>query len=64
MCEAREEGREEGRRELVFMLLSYKFDELSMKNQAQVQALEFDRLQALSKALLRFTDIVELENWF
>ena len=62
--EGREEGREEERRELVFMLLSYKFGELSVKNQAQVQALEFDRLQALSKALLGFTDIAELENWF
>ena len=62
--EGREEGREEERREIIFMLLSYKFGELSVKNQAQVQALQFDRLQALSKALLGFTDITELENWF
>ena len=66
--EAREEGREEGRaeerREMVFMQLNYKFGQLSSENQAQVQALDFDRLQALSKALLEFNDLVELENWF
>ena len=58
------EAREEERREMVFMLLNYKFGQLSSENQAQVQALDFDRLQALSKALLEFNDLVELENWF
>ena len=62
--EAREEGREEERREMVFMQLGYKFGQLSSENQAQVQALDFDRLQVLSKALLEFNDLVELENWF
>ena len=58
------EAREEDRREMVFMLLNYKFGQLSSKIQAQIQALDFDRLQVLSKALLEFNDLVELENWF
>ena len=62
--EARQEGREEDRREIVFMLLNHKFGELSLENQTKVQALDFDRLQALSQAVLGFTDIKDLENWF
>ena len=62
--EAREEGREEERREMVLRFLNYKFGQLSAENKAQVQALDSDRLQALSKALLEFNDLVELENWF
>lgn len=62
--EGREEGREEERREIVFMLLNHKFWELSPDNQAQIQTLDFDRLQSLSQAVLGFTDIKDLENWF
>lgn len=58
------EAREEERREMVSMQLNYKFGQLSSENQSQVQALDVDRLQALSKALLEFNDLVELENWF
>ena len=62
--DARQEGRDEGRREIVFMLLNHKFGELSLENQAKVQALDFDRLQSLSKALLGFDNLTDLENWF
>ncbi|MCY7408134.1 MAG: Rpn family recombination-promoting nuclease/putative transposase [Alkalinema sp. CAN_BIN05] len=62
--EGRNEGRDEGRREIIFMLLNHKFGELSPKNQAQVQALDPDRLQALSKALFGFSDVRDLEKWF
>jgi predicted transposase/invertase (TIGR01784 family) len=62
--EAREEGREEGQRNLVLMLLSYKFGELSSQNQSRVNALDFSRLQELGTALLGFTNLTDLENWF
>lgn len=61
--EGREEGREEERRESVMMLLAYKFGQLSSSNQASIQALNFDRLKALSIALLDFTSLSDLENW-
>ncbi len=62
--EGREEGREEERREIVFMLLNHKFGRLSSDKQAQIQALDFDRLQALSRSVLGFTDVKDLDNWF
>ncbi len=61
--EAREEGREEERREIVLMLLSYKFGQLSSQNQDAVAALKLDRLQDLSTALLDFTSLADLETW-
>jgi predicted transposase/invertase (TIGR01784 family) len=62
--EGREEGREEARLEMILIFLSYKFGPLSLENQAQVQALDSDRLQDLSKALLGFENLTDLENWF
>jgi predicted transposase/invertase (TIGR01784 family) len=61
--EARQEGREEDRRETVLMLLTYKFGRLSSQKQASIEALNFDRLQALSTALLDFTSLSDLETW-
>jgi predicted transposase/invertase (TIGR01784 family) len=61
--EGREEGREEGQRALVQLLLDRKFGVLSPQNQARVEALSFDRLQALGTDLLDFTSLSDLENW-
>ncbi len=62
--EAREEGCEEGQRNLILMLLNHKFGELSAQNQERVELLDFARLQSLGKALLDFTNLTDLENWF
>ena len=62
--DTRQEGLDEGRREIVLMLLNQKFGELSLENQAKVQALDFDRLKSLSTALLGFNNLMDLENWF
>ena len=58
------DARQEGRLEIVFMLLNHKFGELSLENQAKVQGLDFDRIQSLSKALLGFDNLMDLENRF
>ncbi len=62
--EGREEGCEEGQRNLILMLLNHKFGELSAQNQERVELLDFARLQSLGKALLDFTNLTDLENWF
>jgi predicted transposase/invertase (TIGR01784 family) len=61
--EGREEGREEERRDVVLMLLAYKFGQISSLNLDRVQALKFDRLQELSTAILDFTSLADLEAW-
>jgi predicted transposase/invertase (TIGR01784 family) len=59
-----QEAREDERRELVLMLLTHKFGNLSSQSQVKIESLDFDRLQALSTALLDFTSLTDLENWF
>jgi predicted transposase/invertase (TIGR01784 family) len=61
--EVHEEGRKEGQRDLVLMLLNRKFGQLSPLIQAKVEALGFDRLQVLGADLLDFTSLSDLENW-
>jgi predicted transposase YdaD len=62
--EVREEGREEGQRELVLLLLNRKLGQLSPSNQAKLAALSFDRLEVLGADLLDFASLKDLEQWF
>jgi predicted transposase/invertase (TIGR01784 family) len=62
--EVREEGREEGHRELVLLLLNRKLGQLSPSNQAKLAALSFDRLEVLGADLLDFASLKDLEQWF
>jgi predicted transposase/invertase (TIGR01784 family) len=59
-----EEGREKGQLSLILMLLNAKFGQLSQSQQAQIQSLTTDQLQALGIALLEFTDMADLQRWF
>lgn len=61
--DALQEGREEGREEIVLILLGYKFGPLSLTNSSKIKSLDFDRLQALTTALLDFTTVADLEDW-
>ena len=62
--EVKAEGREEGRLEMLFILLTSKFGTLSANTASKVRRLNGDRLQALSVALLNFKTLKELETWF
>ncbi len=61
--DALQEGREEGREEILIILLEHKFGPLSLTNSSKIKSLDFDRLQALTTALLDFTSVADLENW-
>jgi len=61
--DALQEGREEGREEIVLILLGHKFGLLSLTNSSKIKPLDFDRLQALTTALLDFTTVADLEDW-
>jgi predicted transposase/invertase (TIGR01784 family) len=58
-----QEGQEEERLSLILAQLNAKLGLLSLQQQAKVQALPFERLQALTIALLNFTDLGDLEIW-
>ena len=65
--EGRQEGRQEGRREeaanLAIRQLGKRFGELPEDVRASILALPLAALEALSEALLDFSDISELQSW-
>jgi predicted transposase YdaD len=64
--EAKAEGLELGLQQekaLVLKQLNRKPGNLSPQFQARVLALEIDRVESLSEALIDFTSIADLENW-
>jgi predicted transposase/invertase (TIGR01784 family) len=62
--EAKEEGREEERASLLQILLKNKIGDLSLRQKEKVLALSADRRQELTIALLEFTGLNDLDNWF
>jgi hypothetical protein len=56
-------ARAEERREIVLDLLAHKFGPLDDALQVRVQALSYDQLLLLSRALLDFTSDVDLHQW-
>lgn len=54
---------QEGREEILLILLGHKFGPLSLTNSSKIKSLDFDRLQALTTALLDFTTVADLEDW-
>ncbi len=61
--EVSEEGREEGRRDLIVTMLKAKLGKLSARQKTRIQALPADRLQDLSIAWLNFTAPADLDRW-
>jgi predicted transposase/invertase (TIGR01784 family) len=57
------EAKEEERLSLILSQLNAKLGPLSPQQQSKVQALPFDRLQALTIALLNFADLGDMETW-
>jgi predicted transposase YdaD len=62
--EAKEEGREEERASLLQVLLKNKIGDLSRQQEERVLALSADRRRELTIALLDFTNLNDLDNWF
>jgi hypothetical protein len=56
-------ARAEERRNMVLDLLAYKYGPLEDALRADVEALSFDQLLMLSRALLDFTNATDLRAW-
>jgi predicted transposase YdaD len=59
----RTEGRTEGEKSLILRQLSRRVGTLPIGVEAQIQALDLPRLEALGEALLDFTGVEDLSNW-
>ncbi|AFY91542.1 DUF4351 domain-containing protein [Chamaesiphon minutus] len=59
----RQEGRTEGERELVMVLLTEKLGNVSARLSEEIAMLSVDKLQELAKALLCFSSIADLTQW-
>ncbi|WP_373544371.1 DUF4351 domain-containing protein [Chamaesiphon sp.] len=59
----RQEGRIEGERELVMLLLTENLGDVSTELSQEIAGLSVDKLQELAKALLRFGSMVDLTEW-
>ena len=62
--EGRQEGRKEGEAGLVIRLLRRRLGQLSDNQVEQIQKLSVPQLENLGEALLDFTDIADLEEFF
>jgi Domain of unknown function (DUF4351) len=60
---AKQEGRQEGRLELILQLANRRFGGLSIELQERVEALSDSQLTELGEALFDFTSLVNLEDW-
>ncbi len=62
--EGRQEGRQEGEQNLILRLLNRRFGEIDASLIERVQELSIEQLENLGEALLDFTTVADLENWF
>jgi predicted transposase YdaD len=62
--QGREEGRESEARSLVLRLLTRRMGELPESVIQQVNTLSLESLEALGEALLNFSSMDDLEQWF
>ena len=61
--QAKQEARQEGIQDIILQLLGYKFGELDASVVEQVQALSEEKLAALGKSMLNFSEVSLLEAW-
>ncbi|MEL7051560.1 MAG: Rpn family recombination-promoting nuclease/putative transposase [Cyanobacteria bacterium J06555_13] len=61
--EAKEKGREEEARSLVLLLLTHRFEEPSQEARDRIESLPIETLENLSKALLDFDGLADLQAW-
>jgi predicted transposase YdaD len=58
-----EEGRQEGERSLVLLLLEQRVGQLSQIERSRISTLSLERLEALALALLDFSSMADLTAW-
>ncbi len=63
MEEGIEQGRREGKVELVLKLIAYRFGQVSSQVEAQVQKLSEAQVENLAQSLFGFTQVTELQTW-
>ena len=56
-------GEEKGRRELVLLLLTQKFDPFPTDLKTRIEALNVEQFQSLTTSLFQFASITDLSNW-
>lgn len=61
--EAKEEGEQEGKKNLLLRILSKKFGKLRDEYIKSINGLNIAQLEDLGEALLDFKDINDLEKW-
>ncbi len=59
----RKEGIEEGRRSLILEMLEEQVGQLTAELQSQVATLDLKQLKSLGKALLKFSQVEDLQAW-
>jgi predicted transposase YdaD len=61
---ALQEGEQAGEARIVLRLLALRIGELSPETRSQIQSLSPQQLETLSEALLDFSQLSDLEDWF
>jgi predicted transposase YdaD len=59
----RQEGKQEGKQDLILIWLNRKFGQLDSLLIEQIQVLSAEQLNLLGAALLDFSEIAQLETW-
>jgi predicted transposase YdaD len=60
----REQAKQEGEQNLILRQLNRRFGEIDASLIERVQELSIEQLENLGEALLDFTTVADLENWF
>ncbi|MBE8968753.1 DUF4351 domain-containing protein [Nostocales cyanobacterium LEGE 12452] len=61
--QAKEEGRQEGKRNLILRQLNRRIGEIDTSLIEQIQGLSIEQLENLGEALLDFSSFADLETW-
>ncbi|MEH1803969.1 DUF4351 domain-containing protein [Nostoc sp.] len=61
--QAKEEGRQEGKENLILRLLNRRIDEIDASLIGRIKGLSIEQLENLGEALLNFSSVADLETW-
>ena len=61
--QAKEEGRQEGKEDLILRLLNRRIGEIDASLIGQIKGLSIEQLENLGEALLDFSNVADLETW-
>ncbi|MEH1919130.1 DUF4351 domain-containing protein [Nostoc sp.] len=61
--QAKEEGRQERKENLILRLLNRRIDEIDASLIGRIKGLSIEQLENLGEALLDFSSVADLETW-